>query len=71
MIRGATPAAAAATTRALGLNPCRFSATSEDKSNAQAPSFTPEAFPAVIVPFGFTTGFNFESASSVVYGRGC
>ena len=71
IIRGATPAAAAATTRALGVKPCRFSAASEASSNAQAPSFTPEAFPAVIVPVGFTTGFSFESASSVVSGRGC
>ncbi len=31
----------------------------------------PDAFPAVIVPVGFTTGFNFASASSVVSGRGC
>src|SRR5204863_5397277 len=60
MTRGATPAAAAATTRALGVNLCRFNAPSEARSNAQAPSFTPEAFPAVIVPFGFTTGFSLE-----------
>jgi len=38
---------------------------------AQAPSFTPEALPAVTVPSGFTTPFNFASASIVASGRGC
>jgi len=70
MIRGATPAAAAATILALGVKPCRFKATSEASNSAQAPSLIPEALPAVIVPFGFTTGFNLESACSVVSGRG-
>ena len=31
----------------------------------------PEAFPAVTVPLGLTTRFNFVSPSSVVSGRGC
>ncbi len=71
IILGATPAAAEATIRAWGVNPWCLSASSDPSSNAQAPSFTPEAFPAVIVPFGFTMGFSFDSASSVVSGRAC
>jgi len=43
IIRGATPAAAEATTRALGVNPWRFSAVSEPRV-CTAPSFTPDAF---------------------------
>src|SRR6266699_1892374 len=71
MTRGATPAAAAATTRAFGVNPWRFTAAAEARSSAHAPSLTPDAFPAVMVPSGLTIGFSFESASSVVSGRGC
>ncbi len=37
---------------------------------AQLPSFTPEALPAVTVPFSFTMGFSFASASMEV-SRGC
>ena len=50
MIRGATPAVAAATTRARGVSPCRRAASSEATMSAQAPSLTPEALPAVTVP---------------------
>ena len=69
IMRGATPAAAAATTRALGANPWRLTAASEASSRAQAPSFTPEAFPAVTVPPGFTMPGNFESAAKEVSAR--
>ena len=47
MIRGATPAAAMPTTRAKGS--AFFAAASSPKSNAAAPSFTPDALPAVTV----------------------
>lgn len=39
-------------------------------SRAQAPSFTPEALPAVTVPSGRTTPFNLANASRLVL-RGC
>ena len=71
MIRGATPAAAVPSTRALGLRPKRCNRSSEASNTAQAPSFTPDAFPAVMVPFALTIGFNAASASRVVSGRGC
>ena len=38
---------------------------------AAAPSLTPEALPAVTVPFGRTIGRSFASPSSVVSARGC
>src|ERR1700687_5907815 len=71
MMRGATPTAAAATTRAFGVRPCRRAPASEARNSAHAPSFTPEALPAVTVPPGFTMGFSFERASRVVSGREC
>ncbi len=70
MIRGATPATAAATMRARGVRPCRFAASSEAISVAHAPSLTPEALPAVTVPSGRTMALSLASASSVV-SRGC
>ena len=45
-------------------------AASFASSSAQAPSFTPEALPAVTVPSGRTTPLSLASASSVV-SRGC
>ncbi len=68
--RGATPATAMPSTRARGVRPCVFAAAALASSSAQAPSLTPEALPAVIVPFGRTMGFNLPSASSEV-SRGC
>lgn len=71
IMRGATPTTVVATMRASGVRPNFEAAVLEARINAHAPSFTPEAFPAVTVPFGFTMGLSFESASSVVSGRGC
>ena len=70
MIRGGTPATAAPTTRARGVRPLRFAASSEATIIAAAPSLTPEALPAVTVPSRRTIGFNFASASTLVL-RGC
>ncbi len=71
MMRGATPATAAATTRAFGSNPNFFAASADATSTAQAPSLTPEALPAVTVPSGLTTPLSLDSDSSVVSARGC
>jgi hypothetical protein len=68
--RGATPALAIATTRALGLGPCLAAAASSASSNAHAPSLTPEASPAVTLPSGRTTPLSLASASRLV-SRGC
>ncbi len=70
MMRGSTPADAAATMRALGVSPNRFTACSVAMSSAQAPSFTPEALPAVTEPFALNGVESFASCSSVV-SRGC
>ena len=59
------------TTRAIGLRPYWPAACSEATSSAQAPSFTPEALPAVTVRSGPFTPFSLASCSSVVCGRGC
>ena len=71
MMRGATPALAIATTRARGVRPWRRAASSEATSSAQAPSFTPEALPAVTVPPSRNGVGSLASPSSVVWGRGC
>src|SRR5699024_10878684 len=44
--------------------------SSDINTNAQAPSFTPGAFPAVTVPSLSNAGFNFSNTSSVVPSRG-
>ena len=49
MTRGATPAADMPTTRAIGVRPCADALASDAISSAAAPSFTPEALPAVTV----------------------
>ena len=71
MMRGSTPAETTATTRARGVRPYFATAASEARSRAPAPSFTPEALPAVMVP-PFRNGvFSFASCSRVVSARGC
>ena len=70
MTRGATPAEAAATTRARGVRPWRAAAASDAITSAHAPSFTPDALPAVMVPSVRVIGRSFASASGVV-SRGC
>jgi len=69
-LRGGTPAVAAPTTRASGFRPYFSSAASEATSSAAAPSFTPEALPAVTVPPLRKGVGSFASFSSVV-SRGC
>ncbi|MNN52565.1 hypothetical protein D3C81_1672740 [compost metagenome] len=68
--RGATPAVAMPTMRARGVRPCCFRPASLASSSAQAPSFTPEALPAVTVPSARTTPRSLASASMLV-ARGC
>ena len=50
MTRGGTPAEAMPMMRAYGVRPCFFTAASEAMIIAAAPSLTPEALPAVMVP---------------------
>ena len=71
MTRGGTPAEAMPVMRAVGVSPCFFTAASEAISMAAAPSLTPEALPAVIVPGWRTNGLSLASASAVVSGRRC
>ena len=57
--------------RARGVRPCFFTAASDARIIAAAPSLTPEALPAVTVPGLRTIGFSLARPSSVVSGRGC
>src|SRR4030067_273112 len=50
MVRGWTPAAAAATKRANGFSPNSLALSALINSNAAAPSFRPEELPAVTEP---------------------
>ena len=67
--RGGTPATAPLLIRASGASPYWATALSEATSSAAAPSFTPEALPAVTLPPG-ASGASLASASSEV-ARGC
>jgi len=53
-----------------GFNPCRFTASAPATTKAQAPSLTPDAFPAVTVPPARKGVGSFASASRLV-SRGC
>ena len=67
--RGATPAEATPTTRALIVKPSRTANRSDAMIMAAAPSLIPEELPAVTVPPGRNTGLSLASCSSVVSGR--
>ncbi|MCY1528410.1 hypothetical protein D9M68_635140 [compost metagenome] len=69
--RGATPALAMPSTFARGVRPCFFTASADARIRATAPSFTPEALPAVTVLPSPLTGFSLARASRVVSGRRC
>ena len=60
-----------ATIRARGVSPCLLTASALARIIAAAPSFTPEALPAVMVPGLRTNGLSLASPSIVVSGRGC
>ena len=68
MIRGATPAAAMLITRARGCKLCLFSASADASSRAHAPSFMPEALPAVMVLSAPNSGLSLANFSSVTFG---
>ena len=68
IILGATPAAPIETIRANGFNEYFFNASSDANSNAAAPSFKPEALPAVTVPSFLNAGRSFDKTSVVVLG---
>src|SRR3990172_6868432 len=70
IIRGGTPAAAEATTRAIGRRPRRAAKVSLANTSAAEPSFRPELLPAVTVPSLRKAGFNRASDSTVVSRRG-
>src|SRR5438045_9424682 len=71
MMRGGTAADANPRMRARGVKPCFFTARSDARTIAAAPSLTPEALPAVTVPGLRTIGLSFAKPSIVVSGRGC
>ena len=70
MTRGATPAAAAAPTRASGVNPCRRTPAADARISAAAPSLIPAALPAVIVPPA-RKGAGSAASRSRLVARGC
>ena len=71
MVRGGTPAAAEATTRARGFRPRAAARSALIKSSAAAPSFRPEELPAVTVPPSLRkAGLRRASDSTVVSRRG-
>ena len=70
MIRGGTAAEAMPSTRARGVRPCVFAASSLATISAAAPSLTPDALPAVSVPGERTKVLRLASCSDVVSGRG-
>ena len=65
MIPGSTPAAAAPSTFARGFNPNSSAFSLDMMTNAAAPSFLPDAFPAVTVPSG-KIGFKTANWSRLV-----
>ena len=71
MMRGATPAVAPPSMRAIGVRPYFLAAASEATISAAAPSLTPEALPAVTVPPSRNGVGSLASVSTVVPARGC
>ena len=70
MMRGATPATAVPRMRAIGVRPKRSTAACEAMMSAAAPSLTPDALPAVTVPFCRNGVVRLASFSRLVV-RGC
>ena len=60
---GSTPTDANALILASGVNPSSFAFASDITSNAAAPSFSPDALPAVTVPCLSNAGFSPDRAS--------
>ncbi|MNP20096.1 hypothetical protein D3C76_1126570 [compost metagenome] len=71
MIRGSTPAVAMATTRPRAVRPWRLATSGLASNSAQAPSLTPEALPAVMLPPSRNGVPSLASCSRVVSPRGC
>ena len=63
MILGSTPATEDPKIFAFGFNPYFFTASSLAKIKAAAPSFIPDAFPAVTVPSFLKAGRSFPNPS--------
>ena len=70
MVLGGTPAAAEVIIRAKGFKLSWEALSAFITSNAAAPSFNPEEFPAVTVPSFRNAGFNRDNASIEVSRRG-
>mmetsp|Transcript_14236 Transcript_14236/g.35525 ORF Transcript_14236/g.35525 Transcript_14236/m.35525 type:complete len:226 (+) Transcript_14236:152-829(+) len=68
--RGSTPALAAATIRARTGVPVEAAYSSEATRSAAAPSFSPDALPAVTLPSFWKAGRSFASLSAVTPGLG-
>ena len=71
IMRGSTPAVEEARIRARGFRLCSSAAFSEAMIKAAAPSFTPDAFPAVTEPPERKGAGSLDSFSRVVSPRGC
>ena len=69
--RGSTPATALPTNAPSGSIPSSFAFSSLARTSAAAPSLSPAALPAVIVPPCRNAAFSPASACAVVSGRGC
>lgn len=67
---GSTPALAQPTMQARGERPRSAASSASMSTRAAAPSFTPEALPAVTTPSFLKAGRNLPSTSMVVPGRG-
>ena len=68
IILGSTPATAAPIILANGLKACFLTASPEANNKAAAPSFNPDAFPAVTEPSFLNAGLKLDNDSNVVSG---
>ena len=68
IILGSTPTTAELTIRANGFKLYFFTASSDAIIVAAAPSFNPDAFPAVTLPSFWKAGRNLDNPSDVVFG---
>ena len=68
MILGSTPTTAELTIRANGFRLYFFTASSDAMIVAQAPSFNPDAFPAVTLPSFLKAGRSLDNPSNDVFG---
>ena len=71
MSDGCRPTEAQEIIFANGLIDLFFASSNVINNNAAAPSFIPEEFPAVTVPFSLKTVFNFCKSDNLILTLGC